>query len=167
MDESFTNTVAILCSIIFLGACTISLFHTIQHSAHASQLTDAAAVRNLFKSNQCFRAWFIKSNDLQAYGNAIRRRSAIYTGTPRLKCWMSYNWTQQNFPRRSIQMGKTQLSGGKRFDLSAGHDRLWWYIRNWRARITAALMQNEVKRVQFGNSNIGTQVDNFLADGSA
>ena len=165
----FTKYGAILCPIIFLAACTASPFpHNQAHSAHASHFTDAAAIRNLFNQANVQGVILIKSgNDLQAYGNAIKRADQPFIPASTFKMLNAligiehsktspdevFKW---NGEKRSFPAWEKDLTLAQAMTASAVP-----VYQELARRIGLELMQNEVKRVQFGNSNIGTQVDNF------
>lgn len=165
----FTKYGAILCPIIFLAACTASPFpHNQTHSADASHLTDAAAIRNLFNQANVQGVILIKSgNDLQAYGNAIQRANQPFIPASTFKMLNAligiehsktspdevFKW---NGEKRSFPAWEKDLTLAQAMAASAVP-----VYQELARRIGLALMQNEVKRVQFGNGDIGTQVDNF------
>jgi beta-lactamase class D OXA-213 len=165
----FTKYGAILCPIIFLGACTASPFsHNQAHSANASHLTDAAAIRNLFNQANVQGVILIKSGkNLQEYGNAVQRADQPFIPASTFKMLnaligIEHNKTSPdevfkwNGEKRSFPAWEKDLTLAQAMTASAVP-----VYQELARRIGLALMQNEVKRVQFGNSNIGTQVDNF------
>ena len=165
----FTKYGTILCPIIFLGACTASPFsHNQAHSANANHLTDAAAIRNLFNQANVQGVILIKSGkNLQEYGNAVQRADQPFIPASTFKMLnalvgIEHNKTSPdevfkwNGEKRSFPAWEKDLTLAQAMTASAVP-----IYQELARRIGLELMQNEVKRVQFGNSNIGTQVDNF------
>ncbi len=165
----FTKYCAILCPIILLGACTASPFpHNQTHSAYASHLTDAAAIRSLFNQANVQGVILIKSgNDLQAYGNAIERANQPFIPASTFKMLnaligiehsktspdevFKWNGEKRSFPAWEKDLTLTQAMAASAVPV----------YQELARRIGLELMQHEVKRVQFGNGDIGAQVDNF------
>ncbi|CAM4099123.1 class D beta-lactamase [Acinetobacter pragensis] len=160
---------AIVCPIILLGACTTSPFsHNQAHSAYASHLADAATIRNLFNQANVKGVIIIKNgNDLQEHGNAVQRADQQFIPASTFKMLnaligIEHNKTSPdeifkwNGEKRSFPAWEKDLTLAQAMAASAVP-----VYQELARRIGLELMQNEVKRVQFGNGDIGTQVDNF------
>lgn len=164
---------AIVCPIILLGACTTSpLSHNQAHSAYASHLADTATIRNLFNQANVKGVIIIKNgNDLQEYGNAVQRADQQFIPASTFKMLnaligIEHNKTSPdevfkwNGEKRSFPAWEKDLTLAQAMAASAVP-----VYQELARRIGLELMQNEVKRVQFGNGDIGTQVDNFWLTG--
>ncbi|ENV3216926.1 OXA-24 family carbapenem-hydrolyzing class D beta-lactamase [Acinetobacter baumannii] len=153
--------------LVSLSACS-SIKTKSEDNFHISSQQHEKAIKSYFDEAQTQGVIIIKEGkNLSTYGNALARANKEYVPASTFKMLNAliglenhkattneiFKWDGK---KRTYPMWEKDMTLGEAMALSAVP-----VYQELARRIGLELMQKEVKRVNFGNTNIGTQVDNF------
>ncbi|EMG0009497.1 OXA-24 family carbapenem-hydrolyzing class D beta-lactamase OXA-139 [Acinetobacter baumannii] len=153
--------------LVSLSACS-SIKTKSEDNFHISSQQHEKAIKSYFDEAQTQGVIIIKEGkNLSTYGNALARANKEYVPASTFKMLIAliglenhkattneiFKWDGK---KRTYPMWEKDMTLGEAMALSAVP-----VYQELARRTGLELMQKEVKRVNFGNTNIGTQVDNF------
>ncbi|EOG8805984.1 OXA-24 family carbapenem-hydrolyzing class D beta-lactamase [Acinetobacter baumannii] len=153
--------------LVSLSACS-SIKTKSEDNFHISSQQHEKAIKSYFDEAQTQGVIIIKEGkNLSTYGNALARANKEYVPASTFKMLNAliglenhkattneiFKWDGK---KRTYPMWEKDMTLGEAMALSAVP-----VYQELARRTGLELMQKEVKRVNFGNTNIGTQVDNF------
>ncbi|EOC9305171.1 OXA-24 family carbapenem-hydrolyzing class D beta-lactamase [Acinetobacter baumannii] len=153
--------------LVSLSACS-SIKTKSEDNFHISSQQHEKAIKSYFDEAQTQGVIIIKEGkNLSTYGNALARANKEYVHASTFKMLNAliglenhkattneiFKWDGK---KRTYPMWEKDMTLGEAMALSAVP-----VYQELARRTGLELMQKEVKRVNFGNTNIGTQVDNF------
>ncbi|EXC31325.1 beta-lactamase [Acinetobacter baumannii 951631] len=153
--------------LVSLSACS-SIKTKSEDNFHISSQQHEKAIKSYFDEAQTQGVIIIKEGkNLSTYGNALARANNEYVPASTFKMLNAliglenhkattneiFKWDGK---KRTYPMWEKDMTLGEAMALSAVP-----VYQELARRTGLELMQKEVKRVNFGNTNIGTQVDNF------
>ncbi|EPS6668684.1 OXA-24 family carbapenem-hydrolyzing class D beta-lactamase [Acinetobacter baumannii] len=153
--------------LVSLSACS-SIKTKSEDNFHISSQQHEKAIKSYFDEAQTQGVIIIKEGkNLSTYGNALARANKEYVPASTFKMLSAliglenhkattneiFKWDGK---KRTYPMWEKDMTLGEAMALSAVP-----VYQELARRTGLELMQKEVKRVNFGNTNIGTQVDNF------
>ncbi|HGH7295471.1 TPA: OXA-24 family carbapenem-hydrolyzing class D beta-lactamase [Pseudomonas aeruginosa] len=153
--------------LVSLSACS-SIKTKSEDNFHISSQQHEKAIKSYFDEAQTQGVIIIKEGkNLSTYGNALARANKEYVPSSTFKMLNAliglenhkattneiFKWDGK---KRTYPMWEKDMTLGEAMALSAVP-----VYQELARRTGLELMQKEVKRVNFGNTNIGTQVDNF------
>ncbi|EQA8635148.1 OXA-24 family carbapenem-hydrolyzing class D beta-lactamase [Acinetobacter baumannii] len=153
--------------LVSLSACS-SIKTKSEDNFHISSKQHEKAIKSYFDEAQTQGVIIIKEGkNLSTYGNALARANKEYVPASTFKMLNAliglenhkattneiFKWDGK---KRTYPMWEKDMTLGEAMALSAVP-----VYQELARRTGLELMQKEVKRVNFGNTNIGTQVDNF------
>ncbi|EMI2597407.1 OXA-24 family carbapenem-hydrolyzing class D beta-lactamase [Acinetobacter baumannii] len=153
--------------LVSLSACS-SIETKSEDNFHISSQQHEKAIKSYFDEAQTQGVIIIKEGkNLSTYGNALARANKEYVPASTFKMLNAliglenhkattneiFKWDGK---KRTYPMWEKDMTLGEAMALSAVP-----VYQELARRTGLELMQKEVKRVNFGNTNIGTQVDNF------
>ncbi|WGF05253.1 OXA-24 family carbapenem-hydrolyzing class D beta-lactamase [Acinetobacter baumannii] len=153
--------------LVSLSACS-SIKTKSEDNFHISSQQHEKAIKSYFDEAQTQGVIIIKEGKkLSTYGNALARANKEYVPASTFKMLNAliglenhkattneiFKWDGK---KRTYPMWEKDMTLGEAMALSAVP-----VYQELARRTGLELMQKEVKRVNFGNTNIGTQVDNF------
>ncbi|EPQ0793905.1 OXA-24 family carbapenem-hydrolyzing class D beta-lactamase [Acinetobacter baumannii] len=153
--------------LLSLSACS-SIKTKSEDNSHISSQQHEKAIKSYFDEAQTQGVIIIKEDkNLSTYGNALERANTEYVPASTFKMLNAliglenhkattneiFKWDGK---KRTYPMWEKDMTLGEAMALSAVP-----VYQELARRTGLELMQKEVKRVNFGNTNIGTQVDNF------
>ncbi|EOA1230286.1 OXA-24 family carbapenem-hydrolyzing class D beta-lactamase [Acinetobacter baumannii] len=153
--------------LVSLSACS-SIKTKSEDNFHISSQQHEKAIKSYFDEAQTQGVIIIKEGkNLSTYGNALARANKEYLPASTFKMLNAliglenhkattneiFKWDGK---KRTYPMWEKDMTLGEAMALSAVP-----VYQELARRTGLELMQKEVKRVNFGNTNIGTQVDNF------
>ncbi|EPU9009164.1 OXA-24 family carbapenem-hydrolyzing class D beta-lactamase [Acinetobacter baumannii] len=153
--------------LVSLSACS-SIKTKSEDNFHISSQQHEKAIKSYFDEAQTQGVIIIKEGkNLSTYGNALARANKEYVPASTFKMLNALiglenhkATTNEIFKldgkKRTYPMWEKDMTLGEAMALSAVP-----VYQELARRTGLELMQKEVKRVNFGNTNIGTQVDNF------
>lgn len=162
------NRLSIMLGVMFLiaGCSPLHMQNTQQSSLISQQ--NSSSINNYFNEAQTEGVIVIQdSHDIKIYGNSTSRANTEYVPASTFKMLNAliglehqkvttheiFKWDGQ---QRALPSWEKDMTLGEGMKVSAVP-----IYQELARRIGLELMQQEVKRVNFGNANIGTQVDNF------
>ncbi|EQA8638943.1 OXA-24 family carbapenem-hydrolyzing class D beta-lactamase [Acinetobacter baumannii] len=153
--------------LVSISACS-SIKTKSEDNFHISSQQHEKAIKSYFDEAQTQGVIIIKEGkNLSTYGNALARANKEYVPASTFKMLNAliglenhkattneiFKWDGK---KRTYPMWEKDMTLGEAMALSAVP-----VYQELARRTGLELMQKEVKRVNFGNTNIGTQVDNF------
>ncbi len=162
------KTLLILTSIFSLTACQTSLSDYRNKNLASIQQVNNVAISNMFEETKTNGVITIyDGNNYQSYGNNITRANTYYIPASTFKMLnatigiehgltnpnetFKWNGEKRLFPAWEKDMTLTEAMTASAIPV----------YQELARRIGLNRMQNEVKRIGFGNSNIGNKVDDF------
>ncbi|EPU8994138.1 OXA-24 family carbapenem-hydrolyzing class D beta-lactamase [Acinetobacter baumannii] len=165
--KKFILTIFSISILVSLSACS-SIKTKSEDNFHISSKQHEKAIKSYFDEAQTQGVIIIKEGkNLSTYGNALARANKEYVPASTFKMLNAliglenhkattneiFKWDGK---KRTYPMWEKDMTLGEAMALSAVP-----VYQELARRTGLELMQKEVKRVNFGNTNIGTQVDNF------
>lgn len=165
--KKFILSLLSISTLLSLSACS-SIKIKSEDTFHFSNQQHKQAIKSYFDEAQTQGIIIIKDGkNLSIYGNNLTRARTEYVPASTFKMLNAligienhkattseiFRWDGQ---KRSYPMWEKDMALGEAMALSAVP-----VYQELARRIGLDLMQKEVKRVNFGNTNIGTQIDNF------
>lgn len=153
--------------LLSLTACS-SVQTTFQNVSLVSNEKNKEAIKGYFDEAQTQGVIVIKDNEHVAmYGNSLTRAHTQYVPASTFKILNALIGLENNKVttdemfkwdgnKKAFSIWEKDMNLGEAMKLSAVP-----VYQELASRIGLDLMQKEVKRVNFGNANIGTQIDNF------
>ncbi|WP_407070961.1 OXA-24 family carbapenem-hydrolyzing class D beta-lactamase [Acinetobacter baumannii] len=166
-NEKFILPIFSISILVSLSACS-SIKTKSEDNFHISSQQHEKAIKSYFDEAQTQGVIIIKEGkNLSTYGNALARANKEYVPASTFKMLNAliglenhkattneiFKWDGK---KRTYPMWEKDMTLGEAMALSAVP-----VYQELARRTGLELMQKEVKRVNFGNTNIGTQVDNF------
>ncbi|EPS6525285.1 OXA-24 family carbapenem-hydrolyzing class D beta-lactamase [Acinetobacter baumannii] len=165
--KKFILTIFSISILVSISACS-SIKTKSEDNFHISSQQHEKAIKSYFDEAQTQGVIIIKEGkNLSTYGNALARANKEYVPASTFKMLNAliglenhkattneiFKWDGK---KRTYPMWEKDMTLGEAMALSAVP-----VYQELARRTGLELMQKEVKRVNFGNTNIGTQVDNF------